>query len=429
MKTWVMGLLLMFAGTATFAQGNSRLGKISGSVIDADDQSPVMEATVQVLSLPDSTMVTGQSTDLNGRFSINVRPGNYALKISFIGYTSDVRRVSITKSKPNLNIGTVKMHMDAVMLEAATVVAQAPEVTAVADTLVYNSSAYRVPEGSALEELVKKLPGAEVDENGKITINGKEISKIMIDGKEFFADDPNIAMKNLPVNIIDKVRAYDKQSDMARVTGIEDGEEETVLDLSVKPGMNHGFFGNVDGAYGTEDRYSAKLLANYFKDKKQFTVIGSANNVNDNSFPGGGGGFRRQENGLTAVKMLGANFATENDKFKSEGSINFNYKDADQISKQSSETFVSTESSSFKNAMDHTRNKTTNLTADAFMEWRPDTMTTLIFRPRIRYGKLTTATDRIHTLSTKTLYILQMNCSTPMILPHWFPKPTLSIAC
>ena len=387
MKTWVMGLLLMFAGTATFAQGNSRLGKISGSVIDADDQSPVMEATVQVLSLPDSTMVTGQSTDLNGRFSINVRPGNYALKISFIGYTSDVRRVSITKSKPNLNIGTVKMHMDAVMLEAATVVAQAPEVTAVADTLVYNSSAYRVPEGSALEELVKKLPGAEVDENGKITINGKEITKIMIDGKEFFADDPNIAMKNLPVNIIDKVRAYDKQSDMARVTGIEDGEEETVLDLSVKPGMNHGFFGNVDGAYGTEDRYSAKLLANYFKDKKQFTVIGSANNVNDNSFPGGGGGFRRQENGLTAVKMLGANFATENDKFKSEGSINFNYKDADQISKQSSETFVSTESSSFKNAMDHTRNKTTNLTADAFMEWRPDTMTTLIFRPRIRYGK------------------------------------------
>ena len=103
-----------------------------------------------------------------------------------------------------------------------------------------------MPEGSALEELVKKLPGAEVDENGKITINGKEIKKIMIDGKEFFADDPNIAMKNLPVNIIDKVRAYDKQSDLARVTGIDDGEEETVLDLSVKPGMNKGWFGNAD---------------------------------------------------------------------------------------------------------------------------------------------------------------------------------------
>lgn len=338
-------------------------------------------------------MVTGQSTNLDGRFSIHVRPGNYVLRVSFIGYTSVEKKISITNAKPNLNVGTVEMSIDAVMLDAATVVAQAPEVTAKADTLIYNTSAYRVPEGSALEELVKKLPGAEVDESGKITINGKEITKIMIDGKEFFADDPNIAMKNLPVNIIDKIQAYDKQSDMARVTGIEDGEEETVLDLTVKPGMNHGFFGNVDGAYGTEDRYSGKLLANYFRDKNQFTVIGSANNVNDNSFPGGGG-FRRQENGLTAIKMAGANFATENEKFKSEGSVNFNYKDADQISKQSSETFVSTENSSFKNAMDHSRNKTTNLTADAFMEWRPDTMTTLIFRPRIRYGKTDNANSQ-----------------------------------
>ena len=394
MKTWVMGLLLVLAGASAFAQGNSRLGKISGTIIDGDDKSPIMAATIQVLSLPDSTMVTGQSTDLNGRFSINVRPGNYALKISFIGYTSEVKSISTTKAKPNLNIGKVELYMDAFMLEAATVVAEAPEVTAKDDTLVYNSSAYRVPEGSALEELVKKLPGAEVDEDGKITINGKEITKIMIDGKEFFADDPNIAMKNLPVNIIDKIRAYEKQSDMARVTGIEDGEEETVLDLSVKPGMNHGFFGNVDGAYGTKDRYSGKLLANYFRDKNQFTVIGSANNVNDNSYPGGGGGFRRQENGLTAIKMAGANFATENEKFKSEGSVNFNYKDADMMSKQSAETFVSTETSSFKNAMDHSRNKTTNFTADAFMEWKPDTMTTFIFRPRIRYGKTDNANSQ-----------------------------------
>ena len=384
MRKWVMGILLMLIGASAFAQNNRR--RVSGNVIDADDKSPVIQATVQLLSLPDSTMITGNVTDNNGRFSLRAKPGNYAVKISFVGYIPVIKPVTISRNKPAVNIGQIELHSDAIMLEGAVIVAQAPEVTAVADTLVYNSSAYRLPEGSALEELVKKLPGAEVDENGKITINGKEITKIMIDGKEFFADDPNIAMKNLPVNIIDKVRAYDKQSDMARVTGIEDGEEETVLDLSVKPGMNHGFFGNVDGAYGTEDRYSGKLLANYFRDKKQFTVIGSINNVNDNSFPGGGG-FRRQENGLTTVKMAGANFATENEKFKSEGSVNFNYKDADQRSKQASETFVSTESSSFKNALDNSRNKTTNLTADAFLEWRPDTMTTLILRPRIRYGK------------------------------------------
>ena len=143
------------------------------------------------------------------------------------------------------------------------------------------------------------------------------IKKIMIDGKEFFADDPNIAMKNLPVNIIDKVRAYDKQSDLARVTGIDDGEEETVLDLSVKPGMNKGWFGNADVAAGTEDRYSGKVMLNRFIGENQFTVIGSMNNVNDNGYPGGGGGFRwGGQNGLTSIKMGGFNFSTQSEKLE-----------------------------------------------------------------------------------------------------------------
>ena len=214
------------------------------------------------------------------------------------------------------------------------------------------------------------------------------MQKIIIDGKEFFADDPNIAMKNLPVNIIDKVRAYDKQSDLARVTGIDDGEEETVLDLSVKPGMNKGWFGNVDLAAGTEDRYSGKLMLNRFVGNNQFTVIGSMNNVNDNGYPGGGGGFRwGGQNGLTSIKMGGFNFSTQSEKLETGGSVNYNYKDADIISKQASETFVSTESSSFKNAMTANRNKTTSLTADFRIEWKPDTMTTVIFRPRLTYGK------------------------------------------
>jgi hypothetical protein len=216
----------------------------------------------------------------------------------------------------------------------------------------------------------------------------------MIDGKEFFADDPNIAMKNLPVNIIDKVRAYDKQSDMARVTGIDDGEEETVIDLTVKKGMNKGWFGNVDLAAGTKDRYSGKIMANHFYEKNQFTVIGSMNNVNDNGFPGGGGGFRGgSQNGLNAVKMAGFNFGTESEKLETGGSVNFNYRDADIQQKQTSETFVSSENSSFKNAMDRSRNKTTNLTADFRFEWRPDTMTTMIFRPRLTYGKTNNGSD------------------------------------
>lgn len=389
MKRFLLGLLLMVGvAISAFAQSGGSRGSVSGTVIDKGDNSPVIQATVQLLSVKDSSMVVGNVTDLNGHFSLSVRPGKYLLKISYIGYSPYFKQIVLSRNNLRANVGKVPLEADAIMLAEAVVVAEAPEVTAAEDTLVYNSSAYRVPEGSALEELVKKLPGAEVDENGKITINGKEIKKIMIDGKEFFADDPNIAMKNLPVNIIDKVRAYDKQSDLARVTGIDDGEEETVLDLSVKPGMNKGWFGNVDLAAGTKDRYSGKVMLNRFVGNNQFTVIGSMNNVNDNGYPGGGGGFRwGGQNGLTSIKMGGFNFSTQSEKLETGGSVNYNYKDADIISKQASETFVSSASSSFKNALTSNRNKTTSLTADFRIEWKPDTMTTVIVRPRLTYGK------------------------------------------
>lgn len=388
MKKWVLGILLMFVcGLTAFAQSGSGRGAVSGTVLDGGDKSPVMQATVQILSQKDSTMIRGNVTDLDGHFSMNVRPGKYLLKISFIGYTPYFKQIELTRNKPRLNIGTVELQSDAIMLEEAVVVAQAPEVTASEDTLVYNSSAYRVPEGSALEELVKKLPGAEVDENGKITINGKEIKKIMIDGKEFFADDPDMAMKNLPVNMIDKLRAYDKKSDLARVTGIDDGEEETVLDLSVKPEMKKGWIANADLAGGTEDRYSGKVMVNRLIGDNQFTVIGSMNNINDMGFPGGGGGFRgRSQNGLTASKSGGFNFSTTTEKLESGGSVNYRYRDADIISKQASETFVSSSQSSFQNALTRNDNRNVSLTADFRFEWKPDTMTTLIFRPRVTYG-------------------------------------------
>ena len=389
MKKWVLGILLMtLCFIPAFAQSGGSRVTVSGTVVDGVDKSPVIQAGVQILSVRDSAVVAGNVTDLDGRFRLSARPGKYLLKISYIGYKSDFRLINLSSGRPRLNVGEISLETDAVMLAEAVVVAEALEVVAKEDTLVYNSSAYRVPEGSALEELVKKLPGAEVDESGKITINGKEITKIMVDGKEFFADDPNIAMKNLPVNIIDKISAYDKQSDMARMTGIDDGEEETVLDLSVKPGMNKGWFGNVDVAAGTKDRYSGKMMLNRFVGDNQFTVIGSANNVNDNGFPGGGGGFRRgNQNGLNAVKMAGFNFAAETETLESGGSVNFNYRDADIRSKQNSETFVSSQTSSFKNALDASRNKSTNLTADFRLEWKPDTLTTLMFRPRVTYGK------------------------------------------
>ena len=135
------------------------------------------------------------------------------------------------------------------MLKGAVVTAMAQKVTLKEDTFVYNSSAYRTPEGSVVEELVKRLPGAEVSDDGTIKINGKEVKKILVDGKEFMTGDTKTALKNLPTSIIEKIKAYDEKSDLAKVTGIDDGEEQTVLDFGVKKGMNKGVISNVDLAW------------------------------------------------------------------------------------------------------------------------------------------------------------------------------------
>ena len=169
-------LLLGIGATLAFAQtrgqGRGRVA-VSGSVVDKEDNSPVVQATVQLLSLPDSTMAVGNVTDTNGKFSISARPGKYVLKVSFVGYLSYMKEYQLTSSKPTLNVGKISLSSDAIMLSEAVVTAEAPQVTVSGDTLGYNTSAYRTSEGAMLEELVKKLPGAEVDDEGNVKINGK----------------------------------------------------------------------------------------------------------------------------------------------------------------------------------------------------------------------------------------------------------------
>ncbi len=221
---------------------------IQGTILEDETKEPVEQATIQLFSLPDSVFVTGKATDKRGKFILpKVKDGKYLIKASYIGLVSQEFVVDALSKDKIKDLGKIYLRNDAVLLDEAVITAQAPQVTVAGDTLVYNSSAYRLPEGSMLEDLLKKLPGAELDEDGKITINGQEIKKIMVDGKEFFTNDPEIAMKNLPVNIVDKVSTYQKQSDKSRITGIDDGEEEAVLDISVKKGMNKGWFGDIDG--------------------------------------------------------------------------------------------------------------------------------------------------------------------------------------
>lgn len=389
-KLLIWTVLLLTATLSTYAQ--NKIVTVSGRVIEAGTKEPVELAAVQLLSLPDSAQVAGMTTSTQGYFSLSKqKPGKYLLKVSFIGYVTKIIPVQLTANVPAKKMGNIELATDAVMLQEAVVVAEAPQVTVVEDTLMYNSSAYRTPEGAMLEELVKKLPSAEIDDDGNVKINGKDLKKIMVDGKEFFGGDVKTGLKNLPVDMVDKLKTYDKKSDLARVTGIDDGEEETVLDLTVKKGMNQGWFGNADLGAGTKDRYTGRMMLNRFVDKTQFSIIGSANNVNDQGFSGGGGGPRwRSNNGLNATKMLGANFATQTNKLELGGSVRYNFQDADISSINSSERFLQN-GNSYSNSNNKNRNKGTNLNADFRMEWKPDTLTNIIFRPNFSYGRTNNA--------------------------------------
>ena len=386
----LIGISTALLSAPSRSQSRGRV-TLSGSVLDKEDNSPIMQATVQLLSLPDSTMAVGDVTNNNGRFSLSVRPGKYVLKVSYVGYLSHLKEYQLTASKPTVNVGKIALSSDAIMLKEAVVTAEAPQVTVSGDTLGYNASAYRTSEGAALEELVKKLPGAEVDDEGNVKINGKEVKKLLVDGKEFFGGDVKTGLQNLPVNMVDKINAYDRQSDNARITGIDDGEEETVLDLTVKKGMNQGWMGNLDGGLGTEKRYSASANVNRFAshgDKSsQLSFIGRANNVGDRRFGGGGGPQWRRNNGLTASKELGLNYAIETKKVDFGVSARYNYRDNDVQSLGQVENFLlGGGNSSFMNSNSASRNKNQNFFGHLRLEWRPDSMTTFFMRGSMSWG-------------------------------------------
>ena len=277
-----MTLLLLLTATVAMAQE----ANVKGWLQDRDTREGVPFVTVQLLKT-DSTFVTGGISSDNGEFALEgVEAGKYIVKFTSVGYKQLTRNITVEADKPT-DMGTVEMGADAVMLKGATVTGQAAKVVLRGDTFQYNASAYRVPEGSTLEALVKKLPGAEVSDDGTIKINGKEVKKILVDGKEFMTGDTKTALKNLPTSIVERVKAYDQQSDLARVTGIDDGDEQTVLDFGIKRGMNKGLFGNVTASIGTRGRYSEKLMGAYFNDRLRLMLVGDANNVNDMGFGGG----------------------------------------------------------------------------------------------------------------------------------------------
>ena len=383
MKKYLLSLILLLCSNLVFAQKYF----ITGKVCNASTKAAVEFATAGLLRA-DSTLLSGATTNEKGEFKINAKSaGKYILRISYIGYNTHFIPVTLTRQAPSAKVDTIALESYENLLSEAVVKATLSKVEQKEDTTVFNAGAYRVPEGSTLQALVKQLPGVEVKDDGSVTWNGKTITEFLVNGKDFFKGDKDVAMKNLPTDLVSKIKAYEKKSDYTEKTGIDDGEEKTVLDISTKKKLDESWISNINLGYGTKDRYSADIFISRWTERSRVSAYASLGNVDKYSGYGGGG--------LTSNKSGGLDMSWENGKDKKEagkfevgGSIYYGYNGSDMLSTSSSETFLSSGStSSFSNSFNRNSNSSSHIGSNLFLEWNPDTMTSIRFRPSFSHSK------------------------------------------
>ncbi|MDR1557586.1 MAG: outer membrane beta-barrel protein [Tannerellaceae bacterium] len=376
--------------------------EVKGIVLEEGSKTPVEQATIRLLNVADSTLINGVVTDRKGSFSIkNISAGTYLLSVTFVGFEPYYQPLQITGRNNPVNVGEIELSDSAVELGEALVIGKAPEVVVRNDTIEYNADSYKVTEGSVLEDLLKKMPGVEVSSEGTITVNGKQVKKIMVDGKEFFSDDPNVASKNLPADMIEKLQVVDRKSDMTRMTGFDDGEEETIINLTVKPGMKQGWFGNAFAGYGSKERYEGNAMVNRFFNNDQITFMGGLNNTNNMGFSdlastmfqgggGGVGGFRGMGggSGVTTSGNSGLNFGKEFEKtLMLNGNVRYSHSENDATNKSFEQRLLRGDTTQYTNELDIRNRVNNNVGGNLRLEWKPDTLTNLIFRPNFSYSE------------------------------------------
>lgn len=296
LKRMIIIVGVLFIGIDSFAQGSFT---VKLKLVDTKTEEPVSFATASLTVKGGNTAARYVLTDADGAASLTkIKKGTYVFKAELMGYVTHEQELVVDK---DMDLGAIKMEEDVKVLDAASVSAVGNPIVVKKDTIEYSASSFKTSDNDMLEELLKKLPGVEVGSDGSITANGETITKIMIDGKPFFLDDPQLAAKNIPAKLIEKVKVVEKKSDQALFTGIDDGEQETVIDLSVKQGVMDGLFGNLMGGGGhdipsarsdmNDPRFQAAAMVGRFSDNSQLSIILNGNNTNNRGFNDVAGGM------------------------------------------------------------------------------------------------------------------------------------------
>lgn len=369
---------------------------VKGTVVEEKTKERIESASIRVLSAADSSYIQGVVTHKDGSFLLQLKPAQYILQISYLGFVDSFVNLNLTANRTLFGIELVE---DAVSLGEAVVEAEVVEIQVKGDTIEYSADYYKPQESDVVEDLLKKMPGVEIDSEGTISVNGKTVKKIMLDGQEFFGDDPKVASKNLPASIIDKLQVLDQKSDMAQLTGFDDDEEETVINLTTKKGMKKGMFGNAFGGLGNKDRYEAQGMFNYMQSNTKVSVFGGLNNTNgagasdlssamfgdtgEEEIKGLSFGGR---NGLTKSAVGGINFVTEQSKkMKLSGDARYFSSDNNVVS-ESRTNYTTISNQRLRSSHSSGNNDSQGFASGYRLDWQLDSLTKIIFRPRVEYN-------------------------------------------
>ncbi|MBS1523835.1 MAG: TonB-dependent receptor [Bacteroidetes bacterium] len=279
---------------------------VKGVVSDSVEHVKLRNTSVSVLNAKDSTLVTFTRTGEDGSFNIGgLHPGNFIVLLAYPDYADYVDKFSLDSAKQNFNLGNIHLQLKSRLLHEVIIKGSAAQMKIKGDTTEFNAAAYVTQPNAKVEDLLKQLPGIQVDKDGKITAQGQQVNKVLVDGEEFFGDDPTLVTKNIRADMVDKVQLYDKKSDQAAFTGIDDGKKEKTLNIKLKADKKNGMFGKAEVGDGTENIYQAQALFNAFKAKQKLSVYGTLGNNGktglgweDNQKYGSGNAIQSDDSGV-----------------------------------------------------------------------------------------------------------------------------------
>ncbi|WP_161596863.1 TonB-dependent receptor [Chitinophaga vietnamensis] len=402
-------LLLVLCLGLIHTRAQAQQGKIKGQLTDKTTKEALPAATVVLLHAKDSTVAATAISDNKGNFEISdIDDGSYRLYLSFMGYKPVYKPVTINAGNKLVTLGNIAMDHKGVDLKGVEILDEKPPIVVKKDTLEFNADVFKTRENAVVEDLLKKLPGVTVDKDGAITAQGQSVTKVLVNGKPFFGNDPKLATKNLPTNIVDKVQIIDKKSDQAEFTQIDDGQTEKAINIVVKKDKMKGMFGRATAGYGTDDRFGINMSLNRIRESQQISLLAGGNNVNNLGYtiqdqiafsnagsgsggrgPGGRGGGRvmvqnlgsSNNPGITRNWNTGLNFSQDlNKKLRVSGSYFFNDTRNDLRQQSARQNFLK-DSSIYYNSNSQNLTDNANHRLSARVEYQLDSSNSFIFAP------------------------------------------------